>query len=292
MAGAYVGRLVAPLAMFVFTAALLGARLVAAPTANGFRHAIAAAPAGRLYIVDDSGRSYEARPDGGVTAGGTAATGALPLALAADGSNLLLGTDRGLRWSSDGGRTWRMVGPPGRYPAVSVTGEVGLAGAWGGSLELTEDGGSTWRELQTPGAHEYESIVDSDGEWYVATLTGVIVSLTHGASWLQAPLPASRPTAMRAAPEGVVVGTWRGELDRVQATGGVELANVHAGIWALTATLIATTDGLRGGLKGSPLEHAEVTALVESASEVYAGVARGPLYRSDDGGATWQRIQL
>jgi len=126
----------------------------------------------------------------------------------------------------------------------------------------------------------------------VATLTGVIVSVDRGASWMAAERPASRATAISATLQGVVVGSWRGEVDRLQVTSAQSLGDVHAGIWALTETLVATTDGLRGVHAGTPLDHAEVTALVSSGSAVYAGVARGPLYRSADGGGTWSRVQL
>jgi hypothetical protein len=277
--------------MFVFTGALLAARLGVAPTAEGFRHAIAPAAGGALYVVDGSGRTSLVGPEGGVFARGVA-RGGLPLALASSGDHLLLGTDRGLQWSADGGRTWRVTGPAGRFPAVLVEGDTALAGGWAGSLELTEDGGRSWRAVPTPASHEFEAIVDSGGEWYVATLTGVIVSVDRGASWLVASRPASRATALRAALQGVVVGTWRGELDQLQTTSAQPLTDVHAGIWALTETLVATTDGLRGAHPGTPLDHAEVTALVSSGSAVYAGVARGPLYRSTDGGASWSRVEL
>src|SRR5690348_2873032 len=87
------------------TTVLIGLRIAAAPTAAGYRHAMAAAPNGDLY---------EAQPGRGLvlaTAGGNSVVegplpGGLPLALAADGQRLLLGTDQGLYQSADGGAHW------------------------------------------------------------------------------------------------------------------------------------------------------------------------------------------
>src|SRR5579871_3617424 len=282
---ANIRRWAALLAVFAFTAVLVGARLAAAPNAAGYRHAIAAAPDGALYEVDGAGRARLIGPQGGVEVRGK--TGAdLPLALAADGDHLLLGTDRGLESSDDGGHTWAVTGPAGRYPAVMVEGDTALAGAWGGSLELTEDGGRTWRALPTPGAREFEAIAGAGGAWYVATLTSVLVSVDRGAAWSEVPL--SRVTALEAAAGGVLAGTWRGDVWLLSADRAAQhVAALGAGIWALAPSGAATTDGLRQGFAGgpqcggrsAPLAHAEITALVASGETVYAGVARGGLYR-------------
>lgn len=281
----YVRRWAALVAIFAFTGLLVGARLAAAPNASGFRHAIAAAPDGALYEVDGSGRALLFGPQGGVEVRGHA-SGDLPLALAADGDRLLLGTDRGLEWSDDGGRTWSRTGPPGRFPALMVEGDTALAGAWAGSLQLTQDRGRTWTALSTPGAREFQAIASSAGVWYVATLTSVLVSVDRGASWSEIPVP--RVTALSAGPGGVLAGTWRGQvlalsLDRPPAP----VADLNAGIWAVQDGMAATTDGLRY-LSGAPecldrrpepVAHAEVSALVVSESSVYAGVAGHGVYR-------------
>lgn len=284
----YGGRFLALVAMFLLTSVLVGARLAAAPDARGYRHAIAAAPGGGLYAVDGGGRSLQVGPQGGVAVRGHT-SGDLPLALAADGNQLLLGTDRGLEWSSDGGRSWRRTGPAGRYPAVMLAGATGLAGAWGGALELTQDGGRTWSALATPGAREFEAIATSAGVWYVATLTSVLVSVDRGEAWSQ--LPVARVTAMAADAGGVVAGTWRGDVLRLtQDAQPVRLAGLEAGIWALAGPMAGTTAGLRGA-PGPALARSEVTALVASGPVFYAGLARGGLYRSNDAGASWSLVQ-
>lgn len=287
----YVRRWGALVAMFAFTGAVVGARLASAPNAYGVRHAIAAAPGGGLYEVDGSGRALLIGPQGGVAVRGQA-SGDLPLSLAASGDRLLLGTDRGLEMSTDGGRTWARTGPAGRYPVVLIEGDTALAGAWSGALQLTQDGGRTWTSLSTPGSREFTAVTSFDGAWYVATLTSVLISVDRGASWSE--LPVARVTALSPYPGGAVAGTWRGQVfrlgpDRPPAL----LADLHAGIWAVTMFRAATTDGLRDDYAGGPecadrkprLEHAEVTALVESGDATYAGVAHGGLYRSRACGA-------
>ena len=282
-------RLAAVLAMFLFTGGLLASRFAAAPTAEGYRHAMAAAPGDSLYAIDAGGRALVIDPAGGALVRGQT-LGGLPLALSADGERLLLGTDQGLQWSGDGGRTWRRTGPAGRYPAVLLDGDTALGGAWAGSLDLSQDGGRTWRALPTPGAHEFEAIAASGANWFVATLTSVIVSGGDGRAWRE--VGPSRVTAFHADGAGVIAGTWRGEVLRLTSFLPPQpLADLHAGIWAVSGGLFATTAGLRGAGAGTPLEHAEVSALVASGPALYAGVARGPIYGSFDKGLTWQRVQ-
>src|SRR5579864_9319981 len=95
-------RLAAVLAMFLVTGALLAARFAAAPTAEGYRHAMAAGPNDGLYAIDASGRTVLVDAAGDVEVRG-ATLGGLPLAMSADGERLLLGTDQGLQRSDDGG---------------------------------------------------------------------------------------------------------------------------------------------------------------------------------------------
>ena len=283
----YGGRLAAMVAALLFTAALLGARLAAAPTAEGYRHAVAAAPLGGLFAVEAT-RVLRIGPEGGVATVGRT-LGGLPLALSASDQDLLLGTDLGLQASEDGGRTWRWVGPAGRYPAVLRDGGLLIGGAWGRGLEVSSDGGLNWQLQRLPGSNEVAAVTDSGGPtWYAATLTGVDVSIDRGRTW-QATAAGSRVTALHTDGAGALAGTWSGRLYRLNGAAASEVADAHAGIWSVEGTLLATTDGLRG-TADPQLAHAEVTALVASGAALYAGVARGPLYRSLDGGVRWLRI--
>ncbi|MEP7105191.1 MAG: hypothetical protein ABI838_05035 [Chloroflexota bacterium] len=282
----YAGLLVALAA----TAALLGVRLAAAPTADGFRHAMAAAPGGGLYEADPGRGLVLAAPDGTSSVQGPL-PGGLPLALAADQHRLLLGTDRGLFQSADGGAHWSASAVAlGRYPAVWVSGELGLAGAWGGRLWRSLDAGATWEGLPTPAADsQYQAVTAAAGVIYAATLQHVNRSLDAGQMWEPTALPA-RVTALLAEGAQVRAATWDGRVYAIDPTGAIRpQPRVAAGVWALAAGTAATADGL-AALTGTPLDHREVTAVVSAGSALYAGVARGPVYASADGGRAWRRI--
>lgn len=286
--GVYGARALAMLAAFLFAGLLLAARLGSAPSGDGYRHALAAGPAGTAYAVEGD-RALSLGPYGGVRRVGTT-RGDSPLALSADGDRLLLGTDRGLQASEDGGRAWRRVGPPGHYPAVLREGDLLLAGDWSRGLEVSADAGRTWQRRRLPASNEVLALADARGAWYAATLTGLVASPDRGLNW--EPVPGTeRASALEAAGGVVTVGTWRGRVARVGDAGAGPPRQVGGGVWALSGQLVATTAGL-AGTADPRLARAEVTALVASGPARYAGVARGPLYRSLDAGATWQRIEV
>jgi hypothetical protein len=282
----YAGLLLA----LVATAAVLGVRLAAAPTADGYRHAMAAAPGGALYLADPERGLVLAAADGSSTVQGRL-PGGLPLALAADQRRLLLGTDRGLFQSADAGAHWSAsaVGL-GRYAAVWVSGDLGLAGAWGGRLWRTLDAGTTWEGLPTPAADsQFQAVTVVRGVIYAATLLHVNRSLDAGQVWEPTALP-PRVTAFLVEGDQLRAATWEGGVYVIDPTGAISSQpRVAAGVWALAPESAATADGL-AGLTGTPLDHREVTAVVSAGSALYAGVARGPVYASADGGRTWRQV--
>jgi hypothetical protein len=274
----------------VATTALIGLRLVAAPTSGGYRHAMDAAPGGDLYVADPGRGLVVATVTGHSLVRGGLPSGQ-PLALAADGQRLVLGTDRGLYQSTDGGGHWSAAPiPQGRYQAVWAGGSLGLAGGWNGRLWSTRDAGVTWEAFPTPpGDEEFQAVTVGDGVIYAATLQHVIRSFDAGRVWEVTGLPA-RVTAL--APQGrqVLAATWDGRLYTIDGAGPAKrLPNLPAGVWALGNGTAATTDGL-AGMHGTPLDHREVTALVSAGNALYAGVARGPVYGSPDGGHSWVQV--
>ncbi|HEX6350683.1 MAG TPA: hypothetical protein VF160_15000 [Candidatus Dormibacteraeota bacterium] len=273
------------------TTVLLGLRIAAAPSAAGYRHAMAAAPNGDLYEAEPGRGLVLATAEGGSVVQGRLPAG-LPLALAADGRRLLLGTDRGLYQSDDAGAHWSAAAViQARYPAVWAGGSLGLAGGWGGRLWSTLDAGRTWEAFSTPpGEDEFQAVTVNEGVIYAATLRHVIRSFDAGRAWEVAALPA-RVTALEAAGRQVLAATWGGGIYSVDESGSVRrVADLKAGLWALDAGFAGTTDGL-AGVHGSPLDHREVTAVVASGSgAVYAGLARGPVYGSADGGHSWIKV--
>lgn len=268
------------------TAGLLLARLAVAPTADGYRHAIAPAPNGDLYAVE-GGRALLVGREGGARLLG--ATGqALPLALAADGERLVLGTDAGVEVSSDGGAAWRAAAlPRGHYPAVWVVGGDVLAGRWGADVWRSTDGGASWRSLGSAGGGEYTALLGSAGLLFAATLTGVWVT-PDGRGWDRAGT-GTRVTALSSTSDGTVLaGDWTGGVYSVFPVAGPR-SSAGAAVWALVGRKVATTDGVRDGSTVA-LRGREVTALVSAGGRLYAGVARGPVLVSTDAGASWRRV--
>jgi len=273
------------------TAVLIGLRVAAAPTASGYRHAMAAAPNGDLYEAEPGRGLVLATARGNSRVEGPLPAG-LPLALAADGQRLLLGTDQGLYQSADGGAHWSPAAvPQSRYAVVWAAGSLGLAGGWGDRLWSTRDAGRTWEAFSTPpGDNEFQALTVSNGVIYVATLRHVLRSLDAGRIWEVTALPA-RVTALQPAGQQMLAATWEGGLYRLDESGSVDrISDLKAGVWALGGGFAGTTDGLAGA-RGTPLDHREVTALVASAGgALYAGLARGPVYASADGGHSWVRV--
>ncbi len=254
-------------------------------------YAMAPAPNGDLYEAQAGRGLVLATAGGGSRVQGPLPAG-LPLALAADGRRLLLGTDQGLYQSADGGAHWSAAAViQARYPAVWAAGSLGLAGGWDGRLWSTRDAGRTWEAFTTPpGEDEFQALTVSDGVIYAATLRHVIRSVDAGRVWEVTELPA-RVTALEAGGQQVLAATWEGGLYSLAESGAVQrVGDLNAGVWAIGGGFAGTTDGL-AGVRGTPLDRREVTALVVSAGgTVYAGVARGPVYGSADGGHSWLRV--
>lgn len=269
----------------VVTLALLLVRFASAPTATGFRHALAPAPNGDLYAVEGGHALLVGREGGTRVLGVTGA--ALPLALAADGARLALGTDAGVEVSTDGGATWRAAAlPRGHYPAVWIAGGDVVAGRWAGEVWRSADGGATWRSLGVVGGGEYAQLLGATGVLFAATLTGVWLT-PDGREWQQA-VAVTRVTALASDAGVVTAADWRGSIYTVYPAAG-RRAGVGAAVWALAGGRAATTDGVRDGARVS-LRGREVTALVSAGDRLYAGVARGPVLVSTDGGRSWRTV--
>ncbi|HEX6547274.1 MAG TPA: hypothetical protein VF134_00855 [Candidatus Dormibacteraeota bacterium] len=283
---AYTGLALALLA----TVGLLAVRIAAGPTGAGIRHAMAAAPDRGLYYAAP-GSLLLVRPEGGVRLLATTLGPGTPLALAADSDFLVLGTTAGVEQSSDGGRTWGAAPvAAGHYPAVFVSGSTALAGEWGGAIWTTTDRGSSWRRTAALRG-EYQALTALHGEWFAATLTGLLRSPDRGASWETTGTP-PRVMALQPAGDQVLAATWPGQIFSIGAIGDPKLVtDLHVGVWTLAAGLAATTDGVRDS-GAVALAGREVSALVDSDGILYAGVAGGPVELSTDGGRTWTQLKV
>jgi hypothetical protein len=283
-------RLLAVLGLALVTFAALGLRLAAAPSGAGYRLAMAAAPAGGLYLADGHGHLLLLDQAGRV-AGRFALPTASPLALAA-GDTLVLGADDGVFVSPDSGRSWKRAAPTGRrFLAVAALGPHLAAAAWAGVMWVSNDAGSTWQRSQLPAeATEIESIAfGSQGGATAGSLTGILTSADSGLTWLRQPGPA-RVTSVGWQGAAAFAATWDGRLFEARAGDWRESGRLPAGVWAYEPgqQAAATVSGLYLGGRQS-LAGREVVAFADSDGVLYAGLAGGMVEASGDGRA-WHRV--
>ncbi len=278
-----------PLRLLVALAAvgaLVAARLVAAPSAEGLRTPLAPAPGGLAYAAAGGGLRLLG-PAGEVERRGRL-PGGLPLALAAFGDSLLLATDAGLQASGDGGRTWRRV-RGGRFTAVAEFGPEAWAAAWAGPLWHSGDGGLTWSPEPVPAADtEVEMLSAGPAGVFAATLGGLLERRDGG--WRRVPGSPGRVMALDQSAGSLQVAAWSGALYTV-AEGGLRPggATGGSGTWGLAGPAAATTQGLFVGASRVPaLGGAEFTGVAASGSNLYAARARGPVYAS--AGQGWRPV--
>jgi hypothetical protein len=280
-------------------------RETTSPTGRGYWTAMAAAPNGDLYLADEVHRELRLVHGTGSWQRLAAVPSGIFLALAADGSNLLLATDRGLFVSTDTGGHWRAA-LAGRISAVAVHGADELAGVWAKGLYVSHDAGVNWAKATVPaGDTEFEAVVPG----LAATLLGLLESLDGDRTWTRVPGLPDRMTALDGSSREAA--DWRGQvwaqetfvggLPSRLAPGrgpGIEpivvpgadwfrLQTVPGGVWSVARSVVATTQGVYFGGRsvGGPLKGREVTGVVLSDGTYWAAAARGPLYVSLDGKA-------
>lgn len=248
----------------------------------------------------------------------------LALAVSPDGQHLYAGTaGQGLFASRDGGRTWSAAFPGVYAPNVALDPtQPGLAlASLRDRLVRTRDGGRSWQEV--PVAWAGDEVVSllwlADGTLGAGTGRGALYrSLDGGESWVEgrAGLPnsggildlaAGRPA--HGGPALVLAGTWTGLYG--SHDGGQTWRNLAPSLGAPHAyTLLSGSTGLflgtRAGLfrwqpevsrwqpVAADFPPGGISALAAAPSDgdiLYAGAAGGGLYRSEDGGGTWQRTR-
>jgi putative cell wall-binding protein/photosystem II stability/assembly factor-like uncharacterized protein len=248
------------------------------------------------------------------------------LALASDGTVFAAAASGGLWRSRDGGRTLDPAWPATATPAVGavavtaagvVLAGTGEANAGGGSLTYggdgvrrSVDGGTTWEDPLLAATGTVADIeahpIDPDVAWLAAGgelftgggERGVYRTDDAGRTW-QLVLPPDTPTTGGADiavdpadPDHLLAATWdRQRTPDLRRYGG-EGSGLHR-----------STDGGRtwqrvgGGLPGFTPDAGRIGVAFSPAdpSRVYAVVTRGDgraggLWRSDDGGLAWQRV--
>jgi photosystem II stability/assembly factor-like uncharacterized protein len=225
---------------------------------------------GGLFRSRDHGATWVSANRGQVVAG------AITLAISpTDVDHLLLGAESGLLRSRNGGRDWTI-----EAPAVVVGPVFALAFAADGQRALVSTGlgifggeaGNNWRQASAPqGATPARAIVHSGeaGRVYLAGWTGLYRSDDWGASWSSAAgaLPATALSLVHGSPETLY-------------------AIIQGGIWA-------SVDGARTwASRGAGIFPTNIDAIAMDLKYATLLWAAGGdrLFRSDDGGASWQRV--
>jgi hypothetical protein len=169
----------------------------------------------------------------------------------------------GLIGSGDGGRTWRRVSLLGEadFHVLRAAGQrVYGVNAADGALMASADGGRTWTRHAPPGPVLDLAIDPRDrARIVVSGERGLAVSNDGGRSWR--PLEAERAGLL----------AWADELVLVDAAGEVNVSDDAGRSFARV-----------GSLGGQP------AALAAHEGQLLAALQDGTVYRSADGGRTWE----
>ncbi len=227
--------------------------------------------------------------------------------LGAAGGRVFAGTDGGIFWSRDEGRTWQKSSVGVRVLRFATAGGHIYGGTANDGLLVSRDGGAGWAPVSGLGVKKIRSLLAAQGAIYAGTDTeGVMVSRDEGMTWTaqNAGLPRqSQIFDMAAAGGTVFVGLYNkglygwNERDArwvaagdvrplALAAGGGRLAIGHnpGGIRSSERPGSAEWQESRGGFAPA----APVWAMASDGGLMMAGVADG-VFRSEDGGRSWVR---
>lgn len=272
-----------------------------------------------IYFLENGGESW--RQLAGDEPFGSMAV--LSLDVSPDGQQLYAGTSgQGVIASRNGGRTWQATYPGEYSPALALNpNNPALAVAsLRHRLVRTRDGGQSWHTIPLPWA-EYNEIVSllwlADGALGAGTSQGRLYrSLDGGDTWIEggAGLPPGGVLALNvaagstAAKSGrLLAGTWTGVYGSRDGGQTWDYLTPSLGI-PHAHTLLAIGDdlwlGARAGLfrwqpdsrqwaptgNKLPTGIAALVADPTNPQTVYAGTLGSGMYRSVDGGATWDSL--
>lgn len=188
----------------------------------------------------------------------------------------------GLMTSTDSGATWEVVALSGEldFHAMSVGAEgsiYGFNGSGEAGIYTSFDGGATWNRpdaaaiMETGGVYSLAADpVDPQTVW-AGTPTGLFRSGDGGTTWEQV-YEGTAVTAVTVAPSGERVTAYGAE--------GVGLIASDDGgqTWNETGWILDNTEDAVGHLAVDPANPATL----------WAGTYNADLYRSTDGGTTWE----
>jgi photosystem II stability/assembly factor-like uncharacterized protein len=197
----------------------------------------------------------------------------------------------GIYRSDDNGRTWQVVSPgPGLVAdalAVDPTNETILyAGTAGGpadttySLWFSDNSGQTW--------HKFPLSLPTSSEGMLPGVTALAVD-------------PDQPDVLYVGTDGHGVYRFATEWDNYgyELLGGLSLNTVHVNrlvvgpqgrLYALTNDGLFVTDGDAWQTLSLPEQAVSLAVAPDDPEQLYAGCVSTGLYRSTDGGQTWERL--
>jgi len=235
--------------------------------------------------------------------------------ITSSGSNVYLGTGDYVYRSTDGGVSWAQSASGLRdnnVPSVVVSGSTILAGTMNGVHRSTDNGESwAWGSSEPTGLQDVALLI-SGSEVYCGTYYhGVWVSADNGDSWspVGSGLTGIQVECLLSAGPGLVVGG----IDNTGMSGGIYVSSSSA--WTqsdsgLTNRIVSalalcdtkifagTSGGVfvsaDGGTSWTPadtgLSGLQVSCFAVSGESVFAGFAGGGIYRTEDFGNHWAKI--
>ncbi len=248
--------------------------------------------------------------------GEVASAAVLSLAISSDGQQLYAGTaDRGIFASQDGGHTWVNTYPDHYVPnlALNPTHPAQAVASLRDRLVRTQDGGQSWHTLPVAWAQDLVASLLwlENGALGAGTGQGRLYrSLDGGDSWVEGGIGLPRGSVLDLAvtETRLLAATWIGLYS--SEDGGETwryltptLGNPNA--QALLTTTAGLLLGTRAGLFRWQPDNRQwevapgdfppggITSLAADPANpqlLYAGTSGDGLYRSDDGGASWQRV--
>jgi photosystem II stability/assembly factor-like uncharacterized protein len=223
------------------------------------------------------------------------------------GDRIFAGTDSGIYWSSDAGKTWQKTTATARTVSFATSGQMVYAGTQSAGLLASRDQGRSWTPVAGLASRYIRSLLAARGRLYAGTdADGVMVSEDEGRTWLaqKAGIPPLSQIFDLAMVEDTVFAalyakglyalSWNErrwvEAGKVKplvlASGEGTLAVGHnpGGIYWSAAPKSSEWRKAVGEFDpGAP-----VWAMASDGKLIVAGAAEG-IYRSEDGGRSWSR---
>jgi hypothetical protein len=252
-----------------------GATWSSVPAVPGPVHAVATDTTGRVAVATDAGAIDVSTDDGATFKQHTPRSGAVSLLLPTHAPDVIVEDSAdGLWYSTNDGTTWHLSNVHVQtFPPVA-TPDGTLYAAAGADVYRSVDDGTTWQPLLLGQVHLLTSIaVDTTGAVTVATSDfWVGRSLDGGATWSWS-IVAPGIVGLAATTGGRLVG-----------------ATSQSGVWA-------SDDGVswswsQSGAPGPPLALLGVATDPTLPGRIYVASSDAGILRSDDGGASWESINV